>query len=108
MALTVFAISALAVSRHINQAADQLSYLENKTFAVWVAENKMAELRSAENWPSLGRTTDTVLLADREWLVATDVSGTTLKGLREVSVSVSLGTRADNSITELIGYVSEY
>ncbi|MFC3396275.1 type II secretion system minor pseudopilin GspI [Brenneria rubrifaciens] len=51
VALTVFALAGIAVLQTTATQAGSLSRLEEKTFAMWVAENQQVQLRLAQRWP---------------------------------------------------------
>lgn len=51
VAIAIFAIAALALMQSISAQLVAIADLETKTFAGWVADNQLAELRLEEVWP---------------------------------------------------------
>jgi len=107
IALAVFAISAIALLSQSNQSISQTLYLEEKSYALWVAENKLTELRLANEWPPMGEKKDQVTQFDRDWSIKTSVSGTGEKSLRRVDVEVSRAG-SEGSLSSLRGYIGQY
>ena len=89
IALAILAISSLAIISQSRQSLSQLDQLQLKTTAVLVADNQLALLQMAEDWPRLGRYNQTATLAQRQWLVSTDVNSTSDPLLRQIVVTVS-------------------
>jgi len=107
IALAVFAISAIALLSQSNQGISQTLYLEEKSYALWIAENKLTELRLDEDWPPLGEKQDSVSQFDREWSIKTSVSSTGEKSLRRIEVEVSRAEDTGN-LSSLRGYIGQY
>lgn len=107
IALAVFAISAIALLSQSNQGITQARYLEEKSYALWIAENKLTELRLAQEWPPTGEKKNQVTQFDRQWSIKTAVSDTGETSLRRVDVEVS---RAGDkgSLSSLRGYIGQY
>lgn len=107
IALAVFAISAIALLSETNQGVRQSLYLEEKSYALWIAENTLTELRLKPEWPSLGRDNSQTTLFNRNWLIETEVTDTGEKSLRRVEVTV---TRPEDSkvMSSLRGYIGQH
>jgi general secretion pathway protein I len=80
VALTIVAVGMAAVMSALNSSAGTVSYLRDKTFANWVALNKIATIRSSGQPPAKGDSNGDLDFADRKWhwhmeVVATDVPG---------------------------------
>ncbi|OSN05883.1 type II secretion system protein GspI [Lonsdalea britannica] len=67
VALVVFALAGLAILRTTAQQASTLGRLEEKTFAVWIAENQLTALRLEKQWPSTSWTDGSVMFAESTW-----------------------------------------
>lgn len=107
IALAVFAITAIALLSQTNQSASQSLHLEEKAYALWIAENTLTELRLQPEWPPLGTEQNPVQMFDREWLVKTDISDTGETSLRRADVSV-LRAGDNNTLASLLGYIGQY
>ena len=72
VALMVFALVSTAVSRITSQGAQQALYLERKTIATWIVENKLTEMRVTAAGTTIpkGRGNDRVDMAGQEWIVS--------------------------------------
>jgi general secretion pathway protein I len=80
VALTIVAVGMAAVMSALNSSAETISYLRDKTFANWVALNKIATIRTSGVQPAKGDTNGDIDFGDRKWhwhmeVVATDVPG---------------------------------
>ncbi len=67
MALAVLAISLGALSKGVSNYLGNASYLQDRTLATWVAENRVTELQILQTWPKVDTTRDSVQMAGREW-----------------------------------------
>ena len=107
IALAIFAITAIALLSQSSQSVSQSVYLEEKAYALWIAENALTELRLKPEWPSLGEQQDYRNQFGREWAVTVDVSNTNEATLRRVEVGVfRSGQQA--SLSSLQGYIGKY
>lgn len=112
VAMAIFAVAAMAL---LNAGRDQLqssTYLENKTFAHWVAMNQIAEMQAAGSLPDVGRGEQRVSMAGRDWKIVTQVDNSPISNVRRLTVDVSLAPVdfGDNppvvtSLTAFIGKV---
>jgi len=107
IALVVFALSALAVIRGSSQSVQQSHYLEQKSYALWLAENKLAELRMAKEWPALGRQSETLDQYGHSWRLQVEVFNTSDAWLRRVEVKVSEADVQSGLLT-LQGFLGKY
>lgn len=67
LALVIMATSGVAVMNAASGALNNQAYLQNKTFALWVASNRLTELKLQKVWPSANWQYDTEELADLKW-----------------------------------------
>lgn len=107
IALAIFSVAALTALKHSSQSVVQQGQLIDKTLALWIAENTIAEVRLNTPWPATGATTTTVDSAQREWRVTVEVSNTSLDTLRKVNVSVS-PEDSDQPFATLTGYLGKH
>ena len=89
VATAVFAVAALALLRAQNSQVSTDQRLEEKTFAHWVALNRLAEMRLQNVFPDVGEGEATAAMAGRDWLITTKVQGTPSQNVRLVIVSVA-------------------
>lgn len=107
IALAIFAVTAIALLSQSSQSVSQSVYLEEKAYALWIAENALTELRLKPEWPSLGEQNDYRSQFGREWGVSVDVSNTSETSLRRVDVRVSRSGQ-DTNLSHLQGYIGRY
>jgi general secretion pathway protein I len=88
VALVIVAAGASAVLSSLNSAAVSTVYLRDKTFARWIADNRIAETRLATNAPQNGKTEGEVDYAGRRWQWRQQITDGQFPGLRRVDVSV--------------------
>lgn len=100
VALAVIALALAAFSTATMSASNQTGWLSDKTFAHWVAMNKMAELQLEEKWPATGSTTGDTEMAGRTWAWETTISKTEEKAMRRIDIRVR--KPADDKDTSLV------
>ncbi len=105
MATSIIAIALAAIIRTAGSNTANLAYLKEKTFAHWVAMNRMAELEAARQYPALGRKSGSEEMADREWYWSSEVKKTPDPDIRRVEVAVRLEPGSD---TPVIAFMSGF
>lgn len=88
VALVVVAVGMSALLGAIGAAADNTIYLRDKTFAQWVALNRVAEVRLAQKPPSKGKTDGETELAGVRWHWQQEVTDMDVPGAMRVDVKV--------------------
>ena len=107
VALAIFAVSALVIMEQTTRSVHQQTRLEEKTIALWIAENNLAQLRLDNHWPNTGNTENIVNTSERSWRVQQQIENTANESLRKVTIIVSREA-SDASLASLIGYVGEH
>jgi len=93
IALAVFAVAIVGLSKTFEGAVTNMSRLEEKTFAHWVALNQFARMRANAKLPSIGKSESKDKLANRDWSVETEVSAMPVSPkLRKIDIRVSLAS----------------
>lgn len=90
VALVIFGVIAASVLKTLQSSVRQQSALEERLTANWVAQQALAEIRLRAAWPPLGKQTEIVLLAEREWEVAAEIKDTNAPRLRQIIVQVGV------------------
>jgi general secretion pathway protein I len=88
VALAIVALGMAALLSALASAADSSIYLRDKTFAEWVALNRIEEVRLALQRPQKGESEGEVELAGRKWKWKQQVLETEIKGILRIDVSV--------------------
>ena len=107
IALSIFAVMAAAISRTASQNADTVLYLEEKTLASFVAENRLNQIKLT-GFPAATQTKDDVEMANREWHITTKVEETPLPNFRRIEIKVAKMSDKENSLVSLTGFMGKY
>ncbi len=106
VALAVAGLSLAAVAASIGQMVDAASVMQERTYAAWIAQNKIAELRLANVEPEVSTTSGEVDYAGLEWAWRATVSETGVENLYRVDVEVSFAG-SDDVIRNVTGFIGE-
>ena len=104
VALSIVALSLTAVTASISQMVAAAESMRNRTYASWIAQNRIAELRLADAPPEEGSTSGEVQYANTDWSWRAVVSETGVDDLFRIDVTVSLAG-SDDSIRMVTGFV---
>ncbi|NIY46294.1 type II secretion system minor pseudopilin GspI [Cedecea colo] len=107
VALAIFSLAALALLQSLGHLALGPGRLADKTYADWVAENQMVELRLQSVWPPLAWTQGSSEQAGRTWYWRWRGVEGELPELRalEVEVSATPWQAGGTPLTVLRSYV---
>ncbi len=86
VALAIVAIGMAAVMEALTSSADTALYLQDKTFADWVALNRVETVRLSGAVPTTGTSSDTVDYAGRKWEWRQKVTNMRIKGMVQIEV----------------------
>lgn len=93
IALAVFAIAIVGLSKTFDTAINNTIRLEEKTLAHWVALNQIAQLRAAGKLPSVGKQEAKDKLANRDWIVESETTAMPVSPkLRKIEIRVSVAS----------------
>jgi len=107
VALAIIAIGLAAVVAIAARSGRIDADLQQRTFAAWVATNRMTRLRIDQHWPDLGTQDGKVKLADQQWHWKATVVKTQDPDLRRVTIDVGTPSKPDETVTELIGFIGK-
>ena len=107
VALAVIAFSLAAAASAVSGNTRNASGLQQRTYAHWVAMNKMAELHIDKQWPALRTTKGSVLMARHEWFWSMKVTKTPDGEdlMRRVDVMVRPNEDDETPLVTLTGFV---
>lgn len=88
VALAIVAIGMAAVLETLTSSANTALYLQDKTFAQWVALNRIETVRLSGNLPSPGTSDDDTDYAGRKWEWQQKVTDTRISGMVQIEVNV--------------------
>ena len=106
VALSIVALSLLAIAASMNQMIDAANTMRERTYASWIAQNKIAELRLSDEQVEISTTSGELDYANATWAWSVDVSETGIEGFFRVDVTVSLAG-SEYIIRTVTGFVGE-
>ena len=106
VALTVASLSLFAVMASISQMVDTSSTIRDRTYASWIAQNKLVELRLQSASPEVGESSGEVDFADLEWRWEAVISETGVENLYRLDVDVFFAGD-DDAIWRSSGFIGE-
>ena len=89
VALTIVAFSLTAVAASMSQMIDAANTMRDRTYASWIAQNKLAEMRLSGILPDVRTTSGEVEYANANWEWQAVVSETGIENFRRIDVSIS-------------------
>ncbi|KAA0209437.1 MAG: type II secretion system protein GspI [Proteobacteria bacterium] len=107
VALAIVAFGLIAVFGQLNQSATAVTRLRDRSFAHWVAMNRIVELRLAGGFPAVGTRSDDVEMANQRWHYQVKISATEDDRLRRVDVTVSPADRQGRPLATAVGFLTE-
>ncbi len=105
VALTIMAVALAAGMRTLNQSADNANLLKLRTLALWVAENRLAELQLMPQLPAPGTSSGTATQAGIRFLWRQTVQMTPNPAFRKINIRVTESGQPDYEIARLNSYV---
>lgn len=107
VAVGVLAIALGAIIGNGAQYANNAAGLRDKSIALFVARNRMAELELGNAWPALGKANEDVELGDVKWTWRTEVKATQDPSLRRIDIRVEKkGDKRATAYATLTGFLS--
>lgn len=100
IALSVIAIGLTAVLKTSFQAVSNAQVIQNKIFALWVLENKAAEIRLNSNTLPTGSDEGQQQQGRQTWLWQTDTATTPNPKIKKVTLIISVPETDQENILE--------
>jgi len=109
VALAVIAMALAAATSAVSGNIRNASGLQQRTYAHWVAMNKLAEMQLAKQWPATKTTRGSSLMAKQQWYWSTKVTKTPdgFDLIRKVDVTVRLNEDDESSLITLTGFIGK-
>lgn len=108
IALAIVAMALPALVTRVQSVSDNTGYIEEKSYAYWVAQNKLEELmidyRLKRVFPKTKRH-DVIEFAGQEWYWEAESDTTAMEQMYRLEVHV--GRDEDNILATLAGFVYE-
>lgn len=106
VALVIVSLALAGVAASMGQMIDTANTMRDRTFASWIAQNKIAEMRIAGVMPEVGESSGEVDYANMTWAWTADVSETGVENLMKVDVTVSYAG-LDDTVRKVTGFIGE-
>ncbi|MDQ3796917.1 MAG: type II secretion system minor pseudopilin GspI [Pseudomonadota bacterium] len=109
VALAVIAIALASIIKVVGTGASNAGYLRDKTFAHWIAANRLAQMQIRNNaWPTLGTEDGKAKIAGRQWYWRTVTKNTPEPDMRRVDIEVRMEDDDDvPPLTTLTGFIAK-
>jgi len=106
VALMIVAFALTALSASMNQMIGAANSMRDRTYASWIAQNKITEMRLANEIPEVSTTSGDLEFANTTWEWNAVVSETGIENFMRIDVSVSL--LGDEYVIQTVtGFVGE-
>lgn len=109
VALVIVGMALPAMLMRMQGVLDHTGYMNTKTYAHWLAENKMQEMLITQklqgNVAKTKKRQDREEFAGIEWFWKIDISETEIPKLYRMEISV--GLEEDNSLANIAGFLYE-
>ena len=106
VALAIVAVGMLAVFKTIGDTVNNVSYLRDRSFAAWIADNRITGIRLSGQMPSVDETEGDLEYAGRRWHWTANVAQTPVEGIRRIDVRVRRdGDAEDSALVTMAGFV---
>lgn len=97
VALAILAFTMPALFYAISSFTTKAMHYQDKTYAQWVALNKVAEMRLQTTWPGVGKSDGESEMAGQTWHWEMEVKNTPDRDVRKLVVTVRPASQKDSS-----------
>ena len=106
VALVIVSLALAGVAASMGQMIDTANTMRDRTFASWIAQNKIAEIRLANVLPEVSTTSGDIEFGNAEWEWEVVVSKTEIENFLRIDVAVSQ-YGSDYVILTVTGFIGE-
>jgi general secretion pathway protein I len=103
----VLAVALVAGMRAVAQSADGATMLKQRTLALWIAQNRLAEAQIAAAWPAPGLRSGDAEQAGTRFVWRETVTGTPNPAFRRIEIVVAEPAQPDYVLARLSGYLGQ-
>ena len=93
--------------RAVAQSADAATLLKQRTLALWVAQNRLAQAQLEAPWPALGARNGDAAQAGASFAWRESVSGTPNPAFRRIEIVVTNAAEPDYVLAHLTGFLPQ-
>lgn len=108
IALAIAVLGIAAVAKATGGAATVATETRERMLAVWVAGNRLSELRITRDWPGTGSNDMVRTMGGRTWYLTQTVTATPDTDLHRVEITVYTDPDRDVRELEMHGYIARY
>jgi len=108
VALAIATLGIAAMARATGSAATVAGDTRERMLAVWVAGNRLSELRLARAWPAPGTYDTEAAMGGRDWYLRQTVTATPQESIRRVEVEVFTDRDFEDREHSLFGYLARH
>jgi len=105
VALAIIAVALAAGLRAVAQSTDSATLLKQRTLALWVAQNRLAEAQLTPGGPAEGAREGEAAQAGSRFRWRETVSRTPNASFRKIELTVADPAAPDYALAQLVGYV---
>ena len=106
VALVIISLALAGVAGSMGQMIDTANTMRDRTYASWIAQNKITEMRLSSTLPEVGESSGEEDYANTTWAWTADVSETGIENLMKVDVAVSY-PGVDETVRLVTGFIGE-
>jgi len=106
VALAIIGLALTAMSVTMGGMLNDATTLRERTYASWIAQNKIVEMRLANAVPEVGATSGEVDYANSTWAWRAVVAETGVENLWRLDVAISW-PGSDDNIRSVTGFIGE-
>jgi general secretion pathway protein I len=106
VALVIVSLALAGVATSMGQMIDTANTMRDRTFASWIAQNKIVEMRLAGTMPEVGESNGEVDYANTTWAWTAEVAETGVENLMRVDVTVSYAG-SNEPVRQVTGFIGE-
>ncbi len=106
VAMAIAALGLAAVAASVSQMIDAGTAMQQRTYASWIAQNKITEMRLENITPDVSESSGDTIYANREWTWQARISETGVENLFRVDVQVGLAG-GDENVRTVTGFIGE-
>lgn len=106
VALAIIALSLTAVATKMGRMIDTSNAMRERTYASWIAQNKIAELRLTNVIPDVSATSGEIEYANSTWYWRAEISESGIENLFRADVTVFFPDN-DSVVRKVTGFIGE-
>jgi general secretion pathway protein I len=105
ISLVVISVALGAVIATTGNSVKHGSHIQEKTIALWVAKNEIANITIEQKWLSAGVKSSNVKMAGNTWYIKNEVTQTPDKNMRKMDVAIFSDRLEENKVVTISAYI---